>query len=98
MKSALFPVPLLVTVLILGTAPWWITRVGLYPYLALEVLVWMIFALGYKPLLGSGGLPSFGHGAYLGIGAYAFGLAQLKLGMGFWGALGFGILAAALAG
>jgi branched-chain amino acid transport system permease protein len=98
MKSALFPVPLLVTVLILGTAPWWITRVGLYPYLALEVLVWMIFALGYNLLLGYGGLPSFGHGAYLGIGAYAFGLAQLKMGMGFWGALGFGILAAALAG
>jgi branched-chain amino acid transport system permease protein len=94
----LLPAPLLVTVLILGTAPWWIGRVGLYPYLALEVIVWMIFALGYNLLLGYGGLPSFGHGAYFGVGAYAFGLAQLKMGMGFWGALGFGILAAALAG
>jgi branched-chain amino acid transport system permease protein len=97
-RTPLFPLPLLVTVLILGTAPWWITRVGLYPYLALEVLVWMIFALGYNLLLGYGGLPSFGHGAYFGVGAYAFGLAQLKMGMGFWSALGFGILASAIAG
>ena len=50
---------LLFLALVLGTAPWWITRVGLYPYLAIEIVIWMIFALGYNLLLGYGGLPSF---------------------------------------
>ena len=49
---------------------------GLYQYLALEIMIWMLFALGYNLLLGHAGLPSFGHGAYFGIGAYAFGLLQ----------------------
>ncbi|MEO5676976.1 MAG: branched-chain amino acid ABC transporter permease [Usitatibacter sp.] len=97
-RAPLFPPALLVTVLILGTAPWWISRVGLYPYLALEIMIWMIFALGYNLLLGYGGLPSFGHGAFFGVGAYGFGLAQLHAGAGLWGALAVGILAAALAG
>ena len=97
-RAPLIPVPLWVAVAILGTAPWWVTRVGLYPYLALEILIWMTFALGYNLLLGYGGLPSFGHGAFFGMGAYAFGLAQLKLGAGLWGALALAIRAAALAG
>ncbi|MEO5694089.1 MAG: branched-chain amino acid ABC transporter permease [Usitatibacter sp.] len=97
-RAAVFPPALLVTALIVGTAPWWAKSVGLYPYLALEVLVWMIFALGYNLLLGYGGLPSFGHGAFFGIGAYGFGLAQLKFGINFGGAMALGILAAALAG
>ena len=97
-RAALVPLPLLATALILGTSPWWITRVGLYPYLAVEVVVWMIFALGYNLLLGHSGLPSFGHGAFFGVGAYAFGLAQLKAGAGLWPALAAGIGAAALAG
>jgi branched-chain amino acid transport system permease protein len=96
-RPALVPIPLLVTVAILGTAPFWVARVGLYQYLALEILVWMIFALGYNLLLGHGGLPSFGHGAFFGVGAYGFGLA-LKGGAGLWGALATGIGSAALAG
>jgi branched-chain amino acid transport system permease protein len=58
----------------------------------------MIFALGYNLLLGYGGLPSFGHGAFFGVGAYAFGLAQIKGGAGLWGALFLAIAAAAVAG
>jgi branched-chain amino acid transport system permease protein len=87
-----------VAAILLGTAPLWISKVGLYPYLAVEIMVWMIFALGYNLLLGYGGLPSFGHGAFFGVGAYAFGLAQLKLGAGLWGALSLAVLGAALAG
>ncbi len=71
---------MLVTFALLASAPFWIDRVGLYPYLALEILIWMIFALGYNLLLGYAGLPSFGHGAFFGVGAYAFGLLQFKLG------------------
>jgi len=87
-----------VAAILLGTAPLWVSKVGLYPYLAVEIMVWMIFALGYNLLLGYGGLPSFGHGAFFGVGAYAFGLAQLKLGAGLWGALSLAVLGAALAG
>ena len=97
-RAPLVPIPLIAAVVLLGTAPWWVARVGLYPYLALEILIWMIFAMGYNLLLGYGGLPSFGHGAFFGVGAYAFGLAQLKAGIGLWGALALGILAAAVAG
>src|SRR4029434_248467 len=52
----------------------------------------MIFALGYNLLLGYTGLPSFGHGAYFGIGAYAFGLLELKV----WANLWFDLAGAAL--
>ena len=97
-RAPLLPLPLVAVAVIIGTSPWWISRVGLYPYLAVEVVVWMIFALGYNLLLGHAGLPSFGHGAFFGVGAYAFGLAQLKAGAGLWPALAIGIGAAALAG
>ena len=62
----------------------WIARVGLYQYLALEIMIWMLFALGYNLLLGFTGLPSFGHGAFFGCGAYAFGLLQLRVWPNLW--------------
>jgi len=87
-----------VAAVLLGTAPLWISKVGLYPYLALEIMVWMIFALGYNLLLGHGGLPSFGHGAFFGLGAYAFGIAQLRFGAGLWMALAAAVALSAVAG
>ena len=45
---------------------WWIELVGLYPYLGIEIAIWMLYALGFNLLLGFTGLPSFGHGAFLG--------------------------------
>ena len=70
--------------LVLATTPLWLARVGLYQYLALEVMIWMLFALGYNLLLGNTGLPSFGHGAFFGIGAYAFGLLQQRVLANLW--------------
>lgn len=93
-----FALPFVAMALVLGTAPLWIRAVGLYPYLVLEVMIWMTFAMGYNLLLGHAGLPSFGHGAFFGIGAYAFGLAQLKWGAGLWLALAAAVAAAGLAG
>jgi branched-chain amino acid transport system permease protein len=96
--APLAPLPLLVTVAVLASTPLWLSQVGLYQYLALEIMIWMLFALGHNLLLGYGGLPSFGHGAYFGIGAYAFGLLQLRGGAGLvLGVLG-AVLVAALAG
>ncbi|MEZ0309746.1 MAG: branched-chain amino acid ABC transporter permease, partial [Ramlibacter sp.] len=64
----------------------------------LEIMIWMLFALGYNLLLGTTGLPSFGHGAYFGIGAYAFGLLQQRLWANLWFDLAGAVLAAALLG
>jgi branched-chain amino acid transport system permease protein len=71
--------PMLVTFALLASFPLWAEKVGLYPYLGVEVAIWMIYALGYNLLLGYTGLPSFGHGAFFGIGAYAYGLYQLEV-------------------
>ncbi len=71
--------PMVVTIALLLTFPLWAETLGLYPYLGIEVVVWMIFALGYNLLLGYAGLPSFGHGAFFGIGGYAYGLCYLHL-------------------
>jgi branched-chain amino acid transport system permease protein len=72
--------------------------VGLYQYIALEVLIWSLYALGFNLLLGYAGLPSFGHGAFFGIGAYGAGLAWKHAAAGLLPGLAFGLLAAALAG
>lgn len=82
----------------LATAPFWLPAVGLYQYLGVEVAIWLIFALGFNLLFGYIGLHSFGHGAYLGIGAYAFGLFQQDVAVSLWGGLAAAVLAATLAG
>jgi branched-chain amino acid transport system permease protein len=87
-----------VVLIVLSTLPFWIERIGLYPYLGVEILIWSIYALGFNLLLGYTGLPSFGHGAYFGVGAYAFGLAQFNLVPNLWVGLAVAILAASLAG
>ncbi|MEJ8857087.1 branched-chain amino acid ABC transporter permease [Variovorax robiniae] len=97
-RAALFPAPMLMVLVLLLSTPLWVTRVGLYQYLALEIMIWMMFALGYNLLLGFTGLPSFGHGAYFGIGAYAFGLLQQKLWANLWFDLIGAVLVAALFG
>jgi len=61
--------PMLISFAFLFSLPFWIKSVGLYQYLGVEILIWMIFALGFNLLLGYTGLPSFGHGSYFGIGA-----------------------------
>ncbi len=87
--------PMLAAFLAFGTLPFWIREVGLYPYLGIEVLIFCIYALGFNVLLGYAGLPSFGHGAYFGIGAYAFGIAQFELWPNLWFCLLTAMVAAA---
>jgi len=86
--------PMWVLFLVLGTFPLWGTSVGLYSYLGVEIVIWMIYALGFNMLLGYTGLPSFGHGAYFGIGAYAYSLFQLNVFENVW----MGVVLGALAG
>lgn len=97
-RAALFPLPMLITLAVLLSTPLWLARAGLYQYLALEIMIWVLFAMGYNLLLGYTGLPSFGHGAYFGIGAYAFGLLQHRLWANLWFDLSGAVVVAALLG
>lgn len=90
--------PMGVFVVVLATAPFWLQRVGLYQYLGVEIAIWLLFAMGFNLLFGYTGLHSFGHGAYLGIGAYGFGLFQHGVTVSLWGGLLAAILAATVAG
>ncbi len=89
---------MLLFVVVVATAPFWLGPVGLYQYLGVEVAIWIIYALGFNLLFGYAGLHSFGHGAYFGVGAYAFGLFQHHVVVDLWGGLLAAILAAGLAG
>ncbi|HYJ98731.1 MAG TPA: branched-chain amino acid ABC transporter permease [Burkholderiaceae bacterium] len=90
--------PMLGLLVVLASAPLWLRAAGLYQYLALEIVIWMTFALAHNLLLGHGGMPSFGHGAYFGVGAYAFGLLQQRAGAELFGGLVGAMLCAALVG
>lgn len=90
--------PMLLLFVVLISLPLWIDAIGLYQYLGVEILIWTIFALGFNLLLGYTGLPSFGHGAFFGIGAYGFGLVQIHWMESLWLGMACGIVGAALAG
>src|SRR5262245_21037196 len=90
--------PMVALFVALASTPLWLQKAGLYQYLALEIMIWMMFALGYNLLLGYTGLPSFGHGAFFGIGAYAFGLVQFKLWPNLWVCLLGAIVVTAVVG
>jgi branched-chain amino acid transport system permease protein len=93
-----FALPYAAVLLAFATSPAWLGSVGLYQYIALEVLIWSLYALGFNMLLGHAGLPSFGHGAFFGIGAYGAGLAWKHASAGLLPGLACGVLAAAAAG
>jgi branched-chain amino acid transport system permease protein len=81
-----------------ATVPLWIEKVGLYQYLGVEILIFATYALAYNLVLGHSGLPSFGHGAFFGLGAYGFGLAQFNLATDLWLCLGAAVVVASLGG
>jgi branched-chain amino acid transport system permease protein len=60
---------------LLGTMPYWMPLVGGYTALGTRVLVMAIAAMAVNFLLGFTGVLSFGHAAYLGLGAYGAGMA-----------------------
>jgi branched-chain amino acid transport system permease protein len=64
---------LLVWALLL-TAPYWMPLVGGYTVLGTRVLVMAMAAMAVNFLLGFTGVLSFGHAAYLGLGAYGAGM------------------------
>jgi branched-chain amino acid transport system permease protein len=66
----------IVLVLLLGLVPWAATAMGepFYVKLFARIMIFAIAALSLDLILGFGGMVSFGHAAYLGVGAYAVGI------------------------
>jgi branched-chain amino acid transport system permease protein len=55
----------------------------MYPVLAVDILVWGLFATAFDIMLGYTGLLSFGQAAYFGTGAYATAIVALRIGLPF---------------
>jgi branched-chain amino acid transport system permease protein len=55
-----------------------------YTGLVIDGLIFALFALGLNLLLGYTGLPSLGHAAFFGMGAYAAGLLSIHVTHSFW--------------
>lgn len=53
--------------------------IGNFTSLGTELLLWFIFTLSFNLCLGYTGLPSFGHGAFYGVGSYGAAIAFLHL-------------------
>ena len=69
-----------------------------YSALAVNVLIFGLFAVGLNVLFGYTGLLSFGHAAFLGVGGYLTGISMLSFGLPWWTALPIGVAASALVG
>jgi branched-chain amino acid transport system permease protein len=76
--------PITLTLFLFAILPLVLPFIGGYVSLATEVIIMSIFALAFNLLLGYTGLTSFGHAAYLGLGAYGFALCELHLTQRIW--------------
>ena len=63
--------------------------------IAVNILIYGLFALGFNMLYGYMGLLSFGHAALFGGGAYACGIAMVHLGLPWFAGVGASVLAGA---
>ena len=65
---------------------------------ATEILIFALFASSLRFIMGGGGMVSFGHAAYFGLGAYAVALLMQHAGLPMIAALAFAPVAAGLGG
>ena len=69
-----------------------------YQALAINILIFGLFAVGFNLLFGYTGLLSFGHAAFLGVGSYLTGIGMVHMGLPWGVAVLLGVVSAALAG
>ncbi|RVU49666.1 branched-chain amino acid ABC transporter permease [Rubrivivax rivuli] len=69
-----------------------------YQALAINILIFGLFAVGFNLLFGYTGLLSFGHAAFLGVGSYLTGIGMVHFGMPWGLAVLLGVASAALVG
>jgi branched-chain amino acid transport system permease protein len=86
------PAAVLAAALALVVLPYALTTYQLG--LLTKMLIFAIFAMSLDLILGYTGLPSLGHAAYFGMGAYTVGLLALRVWNNFWFDFLAGLLAA----
>ena len=64
--------------------------------LAVNILIYGLYATGFNLLFGYTGLLSLGHAAFLGAGAYGAGIALARFGVGWFGAIAIGVAASGI--
>jgi branched-chain amino acid transport system permease protein len=69
-----------------------------YEALAINILIFGLFAMGFNLLFGYMGLLSFGHAAFLGTGSYLTGISIVHFGLSWGTAILVGVVGAAIAG
>lgn len=69
-----------------------------YEALAVNILLFGLFAMGFNLLFGYTGLLSFGHAAFLGVGAYLTGMSIVHAGIPWLLAVLIGVVAATVVG
>ncbi len=85
---------LLILLAALASVPVWAPRFWIS--VASQALIFGIFAMSLDLLLGYGGMPSFGHAAFYGIGAYATAMLALHRGPDLPSLLAVGLIAGAV--
>ncbi|MBI4560650.1 MAG: branched-chain amino acid ABC transporter ATP-binding protein/permease, partial [Candidatus Rokubacteria bacterium] len=98
MRPGLWRHPLTLLGVGLLVLPWVVPWFGTTVSVATEIAIFALVGFGFNLLLGYTGLTSFGHGAFLGLAAYAAALTQIHLVKGFWVPLFVGVAAALLLG
>ncbi|MET0962218.1 MAG: branched-chain amino acid ABC transporter permease [Noviherbaspirillum sp.] len=69
-----------------------------YEALAVNILIFGLYAVGYNLLFGYTGMLSFGHAAFFGVGSYITGIAIVQFNLHWLAAIGAGVAASALVG
>jgi branched-chain amino acid transport system permease protein len=69
-----------------------------YDALAINILIFGLYAVGFNLLLGYTGMLSFGHAAFLGVGGYLCGIAIVHGAWPWWAAVLAGVASATLVG
>lgn len=95
LPAATRPIVLAIFALGLASIPLWAPRFWIY--IATQALIFAIFAMSLDLLVGYAGLPSLGHAAFYGVGAYACALLALRNVDGLFPLLLAGCVAAGLA-
>jgi branched-chain amino acid transport system permease protein len=69
-----------------------------YEALAVNILIYGLYAVGYNLLFGYTGMLSFGHAAFFGVGSYITGIAIVHFGLHWLAAIAAGVAAAGFVG
>lgn len=80
------------SLLVLATLPWILPNQSL----AINILIYGLYGAGFNLLFGYMGLLSFGHAAFLGVGAYTAGILIASFHLAWWIAIPAAIVSTAL--